>query len=109
MTSDDEETKMLEWWSVKGCHLFPVLAEMVRDLLTVQACVEDLEYAFCFKGRELDEETSMGYLWWLQRRIFLKDHFDEVGWEGNGELVEDLEGECESHNYDRLSDASDEE
>ncbi|GJX62903.1 zinc finger BED domain-containing protein RICESLEEPER 2-like protein [Tanacetum coccineum] len=109
MTSDDEETKMLEWWSVKGCHLFPVLAEMVRDLLTVQACVEDLEYAFCFKGRELDEETSMGYPWWLQRRIFLKEHFVEVRWEGNGELVEDLEGECESHNYDRLSDASDEE
>ncbi|PWA67629.1 hypothetical protein CTI12_AA316680 [Artemisia annua] len=109
MTSDDEETKMLEWWSVKGCHLYPVLGEMVRDLLTVQACVEDLEYAFCLKGRELDEETSMGYPWWLQRRIFLKEHFNEVGWEDNGELAEDLEGECESHNYDKLSDASDEE
>ncbi|GJY87846.1 zinc finger BED domain-containing protein RICESLEEPER 2-like protein [Tanacetum coccineum] len=109
MTSDDEETKMLEWWSVKGCHLYPVLGEMVRDLLTVQAFVEDLEYAFCLKGRELDEETSMGYPWWLQRRIFLKEHFNEVGWEDNGELAEDLEGECESHNYDKLSDASDEE
>ncbi|GKA95131.1 zinc finger BED domain-containing protein RICESLEEPER 2-like protein [Tanacetum coccineum] len=109
MTGDDEETKMLEWWSVKGCHLYPVLGEMVRDLLTVQAFVEDLEYAFCLKGRELDEETSMGYPWWLQRRIFLKEHFNEVGWEDNGELAEDLEGECESHNYDKLSDASDEE
>ncbi|PWA38681.1 hypothetical protein CTI12_AA572470 [Artemisia annua] len=109
MTSDDEETKMLEWWSIKGCQLYPVLGAMVRDLLAVQACVEDLEYAFCFKGRELDEETSMGYPWWLQRRIFLKEHFDEVGWEDNGELVEDLEGECEGHNYDQLSDASDEE
>lgn len=109
MTSDDEETKMLEWWSTKGCQLYPVLGAMVRDLLTVQACVEDLQYAFCFKGRDLGENSSMRYVWWLQRRIFLKEHFDEVGWEDNGELVEDLEGECEGHNYDQLSDTSDEE
>ncbi|GKB18619.1 zinc finger BED domain-containing protein RICESLEEPER 2-like protein [Tanacetum coccineum] len=96
---------------VKGVEniLEDIEAILMHKILGFQAFVEDLEYAFCLKGRELDEETSMGYPWWLQRRIFLKEHFNEVGWEDNGELAEDLEGECESHNYDKLSDASDEE
>lgn len=113
MTMSAEEygnLKVLDWWRTKGRYQYPVLGELAHDILTVGAGVEVLEYAFDLNGRYLDEETSQPYAWWLQRRVFLKEHFESVGWEASAELVEGGLQELESDGDDKYStDLDDEE
>lgn len=74
-----------------------------------------MEYAFCLNGRDLDEERSKTQPLWLQRRDFLKEHFESIrqGEENVGNVVENDDGSEESEaNFDHLLDrdgSSDEE
>ncbi|CAI9294831.1 unnamed protein product [Lactuca saligna] len=107
-----EDFDILEWWRSKGRYQYPILAEMARDLLSVQASTLALEFAFGLNGRVLDEPTTykMSLLSspkWYEVRVFLKEHFDasDQGKE-KVKLVEDGE---ESEDLDWFSDSSDEE
>ncbi|CAH1447588.1 unnamed protein product [Lactuca virosa] len=85
-----ENCNMLEWWRNKGRYQYPVMGEMVRDMITVQASTMGLEFGFCLHGRVLDELTT----WklkprWEEMRMFLKEHYDDNEGKENVDLIED--------------------
>lgn len=90
-----EDLNILEWWKTKGCNQYPILATMVRDILTIQASTVASEHAFFLEGRVLDQTRSELSTKTFELRIFLNEHFNRSEHCGKANLVEDSSGESE--------------
>ena len=70
-----ENFDILAWWKEKETQ-FPVLATMVRDLLTVQASTVVSESAFSVSGRVISQRRSRLSPESVEMCICLKDYLD---------------------------------
>ncbi|KAK8956892.1 hypothetical protein KSP39_PZI000706 [Platanthera zijinensis] len=93
-TDELENFDILKWWKGK-VNTYPIMAYMVRDLLTIKASTVASESAFDLSGRVLNERRSRLREESLEIYICYKDHLDAMKRKQYISAIEDSSSDME--------------